>query len=67
MLGLNRALCRGFAVKHSHEQLTRRHNYVLSYTLTKLHLQGAGLATRASKRSAHREKRPRQTLGPVSL
>ncbi len=62
MLGLYRELYRGFTVKHFHEQLTRRHNYVLGYTVTKLHLQRAGLVTRASKRSAHRKKRPRRPM-----
>src|SRR4051794_32628771 len=38
MLGLYRDLYRGFTVKHFHEQLIKRHNYVLGYTVTKLHL-----------------------------
>ena len=54
MLGLYRSLYRGFTVKHFHEQLGKRHNYVLGYTVTKLHLQRAGLVVRATKRSAHR-------------
>ena len=29
---------RGFTVKHFHEQLGKRHDYVLGYTVTKLHL-----------------------------
>src|SRR4051812_23355040 len=43
MPGLYRDLYRGFAVKHFHEQLAKRHNYVLGYTVTKLHLQREGL------------------------
>ena len=31
MLGLYRDLYRGFTVKHFHEQLGKRHNYVLGY------------------------------------
>jgi transposase len=62
MLGLYRELYRGFTVKHFHEQLGKRHNYTLGYTVTKLHLHRAGLVQAAAKRSAHRKKRPR---GPM--
>ena len=47
MLGLYRDLYRGFTVKHFHEQLGKRHNYTLGYTVTKLHLHRAGLVTPA--------------------
>ena len=67
MLGLYRDLYRGFTVKHFHEQLGKRHNYVLGYTVTKLHLQRAGLVTRAVKRSAHRKKRPRRPMVGMML
>ena len=43
MLGLYRDLYRGFTVKHFHEQLGKRHDYTLGYTVTKLHLHRAGL------------------------
>ena len=62
MLGLYRELYRGFTVKHFHEQLLKRHNYVLGYTVTKLHLQREGLVQRAKTRSAHRKKRPRRPM-----
>src|SRR5271165_129472 len=62
MLGLYRDIYRGFTVKHFHEQLVKRHNYVLGYTVTKLHLQRAGLVTPAKTRSAHRKKRPRRPM-----
>jgi transposase len=62
MLGLYRDLYRGFTVKHFLEQLGKRHNYTLGYTVTKLHLHRAGLVLAASKRSAHRKKRPRRPL-----
>ena len=62
MLGLYRYLYRGFTVKHFHEQLGKRHNYTLGYTVTKLHLHRAGLVTPAKTRSAHRKKRPRRPL-----
>jgi len=67
MLGLYRSLYRGFTVKHFHEQLGKRHNYVLGYTVTKLHLQRAGLVVRATKRSAHRKKRPRRPMVGMML
>ena len=62
MLGLYRDVYRGFTVKHFHEQLGKRHGYVLGYTVTKLHLHRAGLVTPAQTRSAHRKKRPRRPM-----
>jgi len=49
-------------VKHFHEQLVKRHNYKLGYTVTKVHLHRAGLVRPATKRSAHRKKRPRRPM-----
>ncbi len=50
-----------FTVKHFHEQLRKRHNYKLGYTVTKVHLHRAGFVRPAPKRSAkHRKKRPRR-------
>src|SRR3954447_588094 len=62
MLGLYRDLYRGFTVQHFHEQLGKRHDYTLGYTVTKLHLHRAGLVQAAAKRSAHRRKRPRRPM-----
>jgi transposase len=62
MLGLFRDKYSDFTVKHFHEQLVRRHNYKLGYTVTKVHLHRAGLVRPAVKRSAHRKKRPRRPL-----
>ncbi|HEY1940753.1 MAG TPA: hypothetical protein VGH40_01405 [Roseiarcus sp.] len=56
MLGLCRTHYEGFTVKHFHEQLQKRHDYKLGYTVTKLRLHAAGLVKRAVKRSAHRKK-----------
>ena len=67
MLGLYRDLYRGFTVKHFHEQLGKRHNYKLGYTVTKLHLHRAGLVQAATKRSAHRKKRPRRPMVGMML
>ena len=67
MLGLYRALYRGFTVQHFHEQLGKRHNYKLGYTVTKLHLHRAGLVHPATKRSAHRKKRPRRPMVGMML
>jgi transposase len=67
MLGLYRDIYRGFTVKHFHEQLVKRHNYVLGYTVTKLHLQREGLVQRAKTRSAHRKKRPRRPMAGMML
>jgi Helix-turn-helix domain len=49
-----------FTVKHFHEQLVRRHNYKLCYTVTKLALQATGLVAKAKRRGAHRKKRVRR-------
>jgi transposase len=62
MLGLYEERYAGFTVKHFHEQLVKRHNYKLGYTVTRLALQGAGLVRPAPRRSAHRKKRPRRPL-----
>jgi transposase len=60
MLGLFKEKYSDFTVKHFHEQLRKRHNYKLGYTVTKVHLHRAGLVRPAVKRSAHRKKRPRR-------
>jgi transposase len=67
MLGLYQDLYRGFTVKHFHEQLGKRHNYTLGYTVTKVHLHRAGLVQTATKRSAHRKKRPRRPMVGMML
>ena len=67
MLGLYRDLYCGFTVQHFHEQLRKRHNYVLGYTVTKRHLQHEGLVVRAKTRSAHRKKRPRRPMVGMML
>jgi transposase len=56
-----------FTVKHFHEQLQRRHDYRLSYTVTRLSLQAAGLVAKAKRRSAHRKKRVRRPLPGMLL
>src|SRR5258708_38528641 len=60
MLGLFRDKYADFTVKHFHEQLQKRHGYVLGYTVTKLALHAAGLGRKAPKRCGHRKKRPRR-------
>ncbi|WP_456727712.1 ISNCY family transposase [Bradyrhizobium sp. USDA 3364] len=67
MLGLFRDKYADFTVKHFHEQLQKRHDYMLGYTVTKLALQAAGLVRKAPKRSAHRKKRPRRPLPGMLL
>ncbi len=62
MLGLYQERYSDFTVKHFHEQLVKRHNYKLGYTVTRVNLQAAGLVRPAPRRSAHRRKRPRRTL-----
>jgi len=67
MLELYRTHYEGFTVKHFHEQLQKRHDYKLGYTVTKLRLHTAGLVKRAVKRSAHRKKRPRRPMVGMML
>src|SRR5216684_1021703 len=67
MLGLYEERYGGFTVKHFHEQLVKRHNYKLGYTVTRLSLHSAGLVKPAAKRSAHRKKRPRRPLVGMML
>jgi Arc/MetJ family transcription regulator len=62
MLGLYTERYDGFTAKHFHEQLVKRHDYKLGYTVTRLALHGAGLTKPAPRRSAHRKKRPRRPL-----
>ena len=62
MLDLFRAHYEDFTVKHFHEQLVKRHDYALGYTVTKACLHRAGLVRPAPKRSAHRKKRPRRPM-----
>ena len=56
-----------FTVKHFHEQLVRRHNYKLCYTVTRLSLQAAGLVPKAKRRGAHRKKWVRRPLPGMLL
>jgi transposase len=67
MLGLFRDKYADFTVKHFHEQLQKRHGYMLGYTVTKLALHAARLVRKAPKRSAHRKKRPRRPLRGMLL
>jgi transposase len=67
MQALYRERYSDFTVKHFHEQLQRRHDYRLSYTVTRLSLQAAGLVAKAKRRSAHRKKRVRRPLPGMLL
>ncbi len=67
MLGLYQERYSDFTVKHFHEQLRKRHDYKLGYTVTRLSLQSAGLVRPAPRRSAHRKKRPRRPLPGMML
>jgi hypothetical protein len=67
MLALYRDKYADFTVKHFHEQLQKRHGYVLGYTVTKLALHASGLVRKAPKRSAHHKKRPRRPLPGMML
>jgi transposase len=67
MPGLFRDKYADFTVKHFHEQMQKRHNYKLGYTVTKVHLHRAGFVRPAPKCSAHRKKRPRRPFVGMML
>ena len=67
MLGLYREHYAEFTVKHFHEQLVKRHDWRLGYTVTKLQLHRAGLVKPAPRRGAHRKKRPRRPMPGMLL
>jgi len=59
---------RDFTVKHFHEQLVKRHHYKLSYTVTRLALQSAGLVAPHKRRGGtHRKRRERRPLPGMLL
>jgi helix-turn-helix protein len=58
---------RDLNVKHFHEHLVERHGYKLGYTVTRLALQSAGLASKAKRRGPHRKKRERRPLPGMLL
>ena len=57
----------GFTAKHFHEILVRDHKFTWGYTWTKTFLQSKGLLVKATKRGAHRRKRPRRPLPGMML
>lgn len=57
----------GWTVKHFHERWQADHGGTRSYTWTKNRLHTAGAVTRASRRGAHRKKRPRKPLPGMML
>ena len=67
MLGLYRERYSDFTVKHFHEQMVKQHRYQLGYTVTKRWLHRTGLVLAATKRSAHRKKRPRRPMVGMML
>ena len=56
-----------FTVKHVHAALQAEYGVRLGYTWTKAVLQRCGLVRVASKRSAHRKRRPRRPLPGMML
>ena len=57
----------GFAIRHFHDTLRRRHGYKLGYTTTRLWLQKSGVVAAAPKRGAHRRRRPRRAMAGLML
>ena len=57
----------GFTTKHFHEHLLGEHEFGWGYTWTKTLLQQRGLVAKATRRGAHRRKRPRRPLVGMML
>ena len=57
----------GWTVTHFHERWQTEHGGTRSYSWTKKTLQAAGQVTRATRRGAHRKKRPRKPLPGMLL
>ena len=57
----------GFAIRHFHDTLQRRHGYRLGYTTTRLWLQKSGAVAPAPKRGVHRRRRPRRPMVGMML
>ena len=67
MLRLCHEHCVGFAIRHFHDVLRRRHGYRLGCTTTRLWLQKSGAVAVAPRRGAHRRKRPRRPMVGMML
>ncbi len=57
----------GWTVKHFYERWHTEHGGTRSYSWTKKPLQAAGHVTQATRRGAHRKKRPRKPLPGMML
>jgi transposase len=57
----------GFTAKHFHEHLVADHNFAWGYSWTKAFLHSKGLLKKASRRGAHRRKRPRRPMPGMLL
>jgi len=67
VLRLYRDEYQGFNVRHFHEELQSEHGIKVSYTWTKLLLQGAGLVPKEKKRGRYRRRRERKPLPGMML
>jgi transposase len=67
ILGLYRTTYRDWNVKHFHEHVVRHHNYKLSYSCLKNHLQAADLVKVERRKGGHRKKRERRPCAGMML
>ena len=56
-----------FTAKHFHEKLVEEHGFARSYNWVRLTLQAHGRKRAATRRGAHRRKRPRRPLPGMML
>ena len=64
---LKRETYEDFSVRHFHEFATRRHGLKVSYTVTLIALQRAGLVNKAPSRGRYRRKRERRPMVGMML
>ena len=67
MVALHETRDTGWTVKHFHERWQAEHGGTWAYRWTKKTLQAAGQVMRATRRGAHRKKRPRKPLPGMML
>ena len=67
VLSLYRTTHQGWNVTHFHEHVVRQHNYKLSYSCLKNHLQAADLVKPEGRKGGHRKKRERKPCAGMML
>lgn len=64
---LKQTMYADFSIKHFHEKIIEKHGLKLSYTLTRMVLQDAGIVEKQPGRGTHRRKRDRREMEGMML